>query len=243
MVKGNSKIHGAIKGKNKSQLSLKSKAYTRTGNIKNLHNSGSSFDNMGKYSEQYHRHSLPQQPLDFKSNLCHFTPSTNFTISCSEERLSGQKPHMNQSMQMQVLSPVPFEKVQSNSQEAFSSLDSHFGYPKECSGPPNIYFNNTMPLPDMAAFRQGVSYSPDFSMQYPYYNVNTGSTGRISNNSGGDYLQGGLPQQYYEENVGRSWPKIPQNLSGHTQKFSTIPPNYKGKQSGRVITKENDQQK
>lgn len=100
-----------------------------------------------------------------------------------------------------------------------------------------------MPLPDMAEYRQGISYSPDFSMQYPYYNVNTGSTGRISNNSGGDYLQGMPPQQYYEENVGRSWPKIPQNLVGQTQKYSTIPSHYKGKQSGRVITKENDQQK
>jgi hypothetical protein len=247
LTKENSKIQeGLSKPKTKSQLSLKSKEYTRTGNIKNLHNSSNnSLDNMPKHGGGYHRHSLPHMPLEFVPNLYHYTPSTNYTIPSSEEKQSIHNPQLNHNMSMHVLSPVPFEKMQSNSLNAFHTLDNanYSSYPRECLAAPGNYLSNTMPLPDMTSFNRGMSYSPDLCMQpYPYYNVNTGSTGRISSNS--DYIPGVQPSPpYYEGTMGRSWPKIPQTVPETSERFSSIPSSFKHRGSGRVITKENDQQK
>jgi hypothetical protein len=219
MVKGNSNIQDSVTStKTKSQLSLKSKAYMRTGNIKDLHSkSNNSLDNMVQYGEQYHRHSLPQRPLDFAPNLYQFTPSTNYTIPSSDGKLSVHKQQLNQSMPMHVMSPVPFGKMESSSQETFTSIDNakYLGFSENCHG-------NDM-----------------FSMsQYPYYN--TGSTGRMSNR---DFKSSIPPTLYYEDNTGKSWPKIPQQMESGFQKYSTFPIQYKSKHSGRVVNKENDQQK
>lgn len=90
-------------------------------------------------------------------------------------------------MSMNVLSPVPFEKEGlSGSMDAFHTLDNsnYANYQKEGLVPPGNYFSNTTPLPNMGSFNKGISYSPDFNMgQYPYYNVNAASTGRISSSS------------------------------------------------------------
>ena len=76
---------------------------------------------------------------------------------------------------------------------------------------------------------------------YPYYNVNSGSTGRISSNS--DYFPAPQPQPpFYGSNMGKSWPKIPQSAQVQVDKYSTIPSGYRRK-GGRVITKENPEQK
>lgn len=200
---------------------------------------------MPKHGGGYHRHSLPHMPLEFVPNLYHYTPSTNYTIPSSEEKQSIHNPQLNHNMSMHVLSPVPFEKMQSNSFNAFHTLDNanYSSYPRECLAAPGNYLSNTMPLPDMTSFNRGMSYSPDLCMQpYPYYNVNTGSTGRISSNS--DYIPGVQPSPpYYEGTMGRSWPKIPQTVPETSERFSSIPSSFKHRGSGRVITKENDQQK
>jgi len=147
---------------------------------------------------------------------------------------------------MNVLSPVPFEKdVHSSSLDAFNTLDNanYASYPKEVMGQPGNCFSHTTPLPSMSNFSKGISYSPDFNMsQYPYYNVNAESTGRISNNS--DHFQSiQTPPLYYEGTVGKSWSKISQPMSGVPDKYSTLPQNYKHRNTGRVSTKESDQQK
>lgn len=238
----NSKMEDSLdKPKTKSQLSLKSKEYTKTSNIKNLHKgNNNSFDNMQNFNAPYHRYSLPHRSLEFAPNLYHFTPSTNYTIPSSDEKRSGHGHPMNPNLSMHILSPVPFEKnIHSNSQEAFNTLDSgnYASYSREGLISSNNYFNNTTPLPNMASFTQRVSCSPAL----PYYNVNSGSSGRISVNS--DFFQAPQSQLYYESSMGKSWPKIPQSMTPQpSDHFSTIPNNYKNK-GGRVITRENDEQK
>lgn len=233
--------------KTKSQLSLKSKAYMRTTYMnKNLQShSGSSLDNIPRFSGSYHRHSLPQRPSDMASSMYHFTPSTNYTIPSSEEKLSGRAVPINQNLSMNVLSPVPFEKgIHSSSFDEFNTLDNanYISYPKECLGVPGSMFSHTTPLPNMAQFNKGVSYSPDFNMtQYPYYNINTGSSGRISANS--DHFQAPSVPLYYEPSVGKSWPKISQPIAGVPDRYATLPQNYRHRNTGRVSTKESDQQK
>ena len=155
-----------LKGKTKSQLSLKSKAYTRPGeNIKNPQsNSHNSLDQMQKFSGDYHRHSMPQRSLEFGNNSYHYTPSTNFTILSSEEKRSTHGQMMNQNMSMHVFSPAPFENdFHNNSYDGTNPTDeaAYSNYPKEGQIPGNSYFSNTMPLPNMASFVPKVSYSPD----------------------------------------------------------------------------------
>ena len=163
----NAKIEDSLlKTKNRSQLSLKSKAYTRPGeNPKNaLSNSHNSLDQMQKFNAPYHRHSLPQRSLEFGNNSYHFTPSTNYTIPSSEEKRSAHGQMMNPNMSMTVFSPVPFEKdFHNNSYDGINPIDEavYPNYPKENSMPGNSYFSNTMPLPNMSSFVPKVSYSPD----------------------------------------------------------------------------------
>mmetsp|Transcript_5963 Transcript_5963/g.6725 ORF Transcript_5963/g.6725 Transcript_5963/m.6725 type:complete len:351 (+) Transcript_5963:588-1640(+) len=194
----------------------------------------------------YHRHSLPQRSVEFTNNSYHFTPSTNYTIPSSEEKRSGQRQMMGTNMSMNVLSPIPFGKdPQNNSYDGINKIEeaSYATYQKEGLLDSGSYFNNTMPLPDMASFVPKSSYSPDVCMQQPYlyYNPNSGSTGRISNNS--DYFPGPQPQPtFYEGTVGKSWPKIPHSQQAQIDKYSTIPGGYRRK-GGRVITKERPDQK
>jgi hypothetical protein len=238
----NAKMEDSLgKPTTKSQLSLKSKAYTRTSNINDFHrNSNNSFDNMHRFNAPYHRYSLPHRSLEFAPNLYHFTPSTNYTIPSSDEKRSGHGHQMNPNLSMHILSPVPFEKnVHVNSNEAFNTLDNanYASYSEESLVSQSNYFNNTTPLPNMASFTQRVSCSPAL----PYYNLNSGSSGRISVNS--DYFQAPQSQLYYEQPMGKSWPKIPQSMTPQPmEKYSTIPNNYKNR-GGRVITKENEEQK
>ena len=190
------------------------------------------------YPEIYHRHSLPQRPIDFMPNMYTFTPSTNYTMQSSEEKKSIHNQMPNQSIPMQVFSPPPFQKVHSSSHDVFRIVDNanYTGYPREYLVPPNTFLNNTTPLPDMASLNKRASYSPDFNMQqYEYYNPNFASTGRISNNS--DYIPPTSQASiYYSGNMGSSWPKIPQNVD---------PPlaSSKARMTGRVITKESEKQK
>lgn len=202
---------------------------------------------MQKYSGPYHRHSLPQRSsADFPNNSYHFTPSTNYTIPSSEEKRSGQRQMMGMNMSMNVLSPIPFEKdLHNNSYDEINKLEeaNYAHYPKEGAMGSNTYFNSSMPLPDMATFVPKPSYSPDICMQqpYPYYNPNSASSGRISNNS--DYFPGQPPQpSYFGTGMGKSWPKIPASQQAQIDKYSTIPSAYRRK-GGRVLTKENPNQK
>lgn len=222
-VKPSANIDGLEKPKTKSQLSLKSKAYNRTA---------------GKSSmPEYHRHSLPQRPDGFASGGYHFTPSTNYDIPSSDEKRSDQM----RGVPTHMFSPVPFEKnMHSNSHDTFQSLEKaeYSGYSNEAPVPSGNYFSNTMPLPNMGSFTSRPACSPDILMpQYPYYPPND-SSGRISNNS--DCFQ--QPPPGYYEPVGKSWPKIPQNLSPNHVRYATIQGGYKPK-SGRMGTRENDKQR
>lgn len=190
------------------------------------------------YPDIYHRHSLPQRPIDFIPNMYTFTPSTNYTMQSSEEKRSIYNQMTTQPVPMQVFSPPPFQKVHSSSHDVFRVTDNanYPGYQREFLVPPNTFLNNTTPLPDMASLNTRISYSSDYNMQqYQYFNANLASTGRISNNS--DYM---VPTSqapvYYSGNMGSSWPKIPQTID---------PPlaASKARMTGRVITKESEKQK
>jgi len=131
---------------------------------------------------------------------------------------------MSQNLPMNVFSPVPFEKVHSNSHESFHTIDNAFymQMQRESMVSPNNFMNNTAPLPDMSSLKRGVSYSPDFNMQPYYYNMNMAYTGYNSNSS--DYLPAMQPSmQYYNCNLGSTWPKIPQLPQNDPAKYSTIP--------------------
>lgn len=226
------------KPKTKSQLSLKSKAYTRTNITKNVHNnSHNSLDEMQKFNVGYHRHSLPQRAEGFSSGAFQFTPSTNYDIPSSDEKRSEQM----RGLPSHLYSPVPFGKnMQSNSHDTFPSLDKvdYSGYSNDNLIPSGNYFNNTMPLPNMGSFTARQVCSPDLCVpQYPFYPA-PGSSGRVSTTS--DAFQ--HPQFGYYEQVGKSWPKIPQNMSPTNERFATIPGGYKPK-SGRMSAKENDKQR
>jgi len=235
------------KPKTKSQLSLKSKAYNKPGdNNKKFNNSSfNSLDQIQKMRGAFPRNSLPQMPMEFQNNSYHFTPSTNYTLPSSEEKRSAQGQMLNPNMPMHILSPVLFQNdIHNNSHDGINLINTpgYSEYPKDGLMGSNALFNNTMPLPDMASFVPGPSYSPDVCMQepYPYYIMNSGSIDRLSNNS--DYFP--IPQQqppFMESNMGKSWPKIPQCAQGQINKFSTI--QYTIKKGGRVITKENPEQK
>lgn len=219
------------KPKTKSQLSLKSKAYMRTGNIKNLHTSSdNSLENMRVVKPSYHRNSLPQRP-DFNAHLYHYTPSTNYTILSSDEKQSMQKATLAPNMTMH---PAVFGKVHKNSHETFPTVD------KECLVPPSGYLNNTTPLPNMASFTRGVSYSPDFGMQqFQFYGMNTASSGQFSSNS--DFMGVQMPPPYLDQNVGRSWPKIPQADIDQPESYPQVAQGVKYK--GRMTSRDNEYKK
>jgi len=200
---------------------------------------------MKKFSGPYHRNSFPHIPMEFQNNSYHFTPSTNYTIPSSEEKRSAQGQMMNPNMSMHILSPVPFEKdIHNNSHDGINFIEKsgYVDYPTDGLMGSNELFSNTMPLPNMASFGPRPSYSPDLGMQepYQYYIMNSGSKDRIINNS--DYFP--LPQQqpqFMEGTMGKSWPKIPQSTQNQADKYSTI--QFNKKKGGRVITKENPEQK
>jgi hypothetical protein len=248
------------KTQNKSKLSLKSRAYvsSRVPNFNQSPDLPTEFTN-DRYGQEmykhatvdmshrmsygpkpppYHRHSLPHKPMEFSQSMVNFTPSTNYSIPSSEAKMSIPNPHLSQNMLMQTYSPVPFEKFHSNSHESFHTVDNAY-YAQMQHKPissPNNFMNNTVPLPEMSSFQTGPYYPPEMNMQ-PYYNVNMASTGCLSNSS--DYMQNVQPQmQYFNPNMGSTWPKIPQMPQTEPAKFSTIPDQKYFKNSKKTLNRD-----
>ena len=243
----------------KSKLSLKSRAYVKS-KVPNFNNSpdlpqklmnnryqpntfrSNTIDMPNRMSYEMktpalHRHSLPQKSMGFNQTMVNYTPSTNYSIPSSEGKMSIMNPHMSQTMQMQTYSPVPFDKFHSNSHESFNTVDNSYyaQMPQKPIMAQNQMMNNTVPLPEMSSFRSGGQYysRPDINMQ-PYYNLNMGSAGALSNSS--DYIP---PQMnYYNPNMGSTWPKIPQMAAAELPKYSTLPDQKHFKNARKTLNKD-----
>lgn len=226
-------------GKMKSRLSLKSRVYVKS-HVPNLDEKYNTlFDSHNRYSENIHRNSFPQKPLEFNNRLPSYSQSMNYTMHSSDGKASIQYPLISPRMGMERFMPMPLQKFHSNSHDTFHTVDNayYMHMPRQNINSQNNILSNTTPLPDMSSFNR-VSYSPDFNLQQPYYNVNMASTGNFSNDSS-DFIQNMQPHmQYYNPSLGSTWPKIPQMEQSETPKYSTIPVKQNSKSHKKVSVKE-----